>query len=142
MLFAVLVGIVALLVTVVIQGAAAFLAVQFVQAAIHRGYSGPGRFRNVLIMQVMMTLMLVGHLCQIGVWSLPYVLSGELRDYHEAFYFSAASYTTLGTNDVTLSGDWRLLGPLEATNGVLMFGHSTAVMFAGLSRLREIQMKK
>jgi hypothetical protein len=30
---------------------------------------------------------------------------------------------------------WRLLGPLEATNGVLMFGVSAAVVFAAVQRL-------
>jgi hypothetical protein len=51
------------------------------------------------------------------------------------FYFSAQNYTALGIGDVVLSERWRLLGPLEAMNGLLLFGLSTAVMFAVLSRL-------
>jgi hypothetical protein len=52
-----------------------------------------------------------------------------------SFYCSAQNYTALGYGDVVLSQRWRLLGPLEAINGLLLFGLSTAVMFAVLSRL-------
>jgi hypothetical protein len=52
-----------------------------------------------------------------------------------AFYFSAENYTALGYGDIMLSDRWRLLGPLEAINGLLLFGLSTAVMYAVMSRL-------
>jgi hypothetical protein len=55
--------------------------------------------------------------------------------FDRAFYLSAENYTALGYGDILLSPRWRLLGPLEAINGLLLFGLSTAVMFAVLSRL-------
>ena len=58
-----------------------------------------------------------------------------MANFETAFYFSAENYTALGYGDVVLSGQWRLLGPLEAINGLLLFGLSTAVMFAVLNRL-------
>ena len=61
--------------------------------------------------------------------------SGEISTFEKAFYFSAQNYTTLGYGDIVLSDRWRLLGPLEAINGLLLFGLSTAAMFAALSRL-------
>ena len=39
------------------------------------------------------------------------------------------NYTTLGYGDVTPLAKWRLLGPMTAMNGVLMFGWSTALIF-------------
>ncbi len=45
------------------------------------------------------------------------------------------SYTALGYGEVLLSERWRLLGPLEADNGLLFFGLSTAVLFAIMSQL-------
>ena len=48
---------------------------------------------------------------------------------------SAQNCTALGYGDVLLSQGWRLLGPLEAINGLLFFGLSTAVMFAIMSQL-------
>ena len=52
-----------------------------------------------------------------------------------AFYFSAASYSTVGYGDVVLPPKWRLLGPLEAITGVLMCGMSVSVLFALVNRL-------
>ena len=53
----------------------------------------------------------------------------------KAFYHSAVNYTTLGYGDLLLTPSWRLLGPLEAANGALMFGVSTAMVFAVIQRL-------
>ena len=48
--------------------------------------------------------------------------------------FAFVNYTTLGYGDVTPVERWRLLGPLTAMNGVLLFGWSTAVIFEVLRR--------
>ena len=53
---------------------------------------------------------------------------------------SAENYTTLGYGDVVMSPSWRLLGPLEAADGMLMFGISTALIFAVISRLVETRL--
>jgi hypothetical protein len=47
------------------------------------------------------------------------------------------NYTTLGYGDVTPLAKWRLLGPMTAMNGVLMFGWSTALMFEVLLKTME-----
>jgi hypothetical protein len=49
-------------------------------------------------------------------------------------YFALVNYTTLGYGDVTPIARWRLLGPMAAMNGVLLFGWSTAVIFQVLRR--------
>jgi hypothetical protein len=49
-------------------------------------------------------------------------------------YFVFVNYTTLGYGDITPTAEWRLLGPMTAMNGVLLFGWSTAVMFDVLQR--------
>ena len=53
----------------------------------------------------------------------------------DSFYCSAQNYTALGYGDIHLSERWQLLGPLEAVNGLLLFGLSTAIMFSVLSNL-------
>jgi hypothetical protein len=45
------------------------------------------------------------------------------------------NYTTLGDSDKIMSPSWRLLVSLEAANGMLMFGVSTAMLFAVILRL-------
>ena len=57
--------------------------------------------------------------------------------WESAFYFSAASYSTVGYGDVVLPSQWRLLGPLESMMGVLMCGISISLLFALITRLVE-----
>ena len=54
-----------------------------------------------------------------------------------AFYFSGASYSTVGYGDVVLPPNWRLLGPLESMTGVLMCGVSISLLVAVVNRLVE-----
>ena len=49
-------------------------------------------------------------------------------------YFAFVNYATLGYGDVTPVEGWRLLGPLTAMNGAMMFGWSTAVMYEVLQK--------
>jgi Ion channel len=58
-----------------------------------------------------------------------------------ALYHSAVNYTSLGYGDVVMSAAWRLLGPLETADGMLMFGVSTAMMFAVIERLVQTRFK-
>ena len=62
-------------------------------------------------------------------------LCGEFTRFAGAFYKSAMNYTSLGSGDVVMSASWKLLGPLEAASGMLMFGVSTALIFAVIQRL-------
>ncbi|HJZ62677.1 MAG TPA: ion channel [Candidatus Acidoferrum sp.] len=43
--------------------------------------------------------------------------------------------TTLGYGDVVMSAAWKILGLVEAADGMLMFGISTALVFALIQRL-------
>jgi hypothetical protein len=51
-----------------------------------------------------------------------FLICGEFGDFGVAFYHSAVNYTTSGYGDIILTASWRLLGPLEAANGALLFG--------------------
>jgi Ion channel len=64
----------------------------------------------------------------------------ELRDRRcganaDLVYFAFVNYTTLGYGDVLPLQRWRLLGPITAMNGVLLFGWSTAVIFEVLQKV-------
>ena len=58
-----------------------------------------------------------------GVWT------ADVAPAADPFYFAFVNYTTLGYGDVVPSAEWRLIGPITAMNGVLLFGWSTAVLF-------------
>ena len=88
------------------------------------------QWRDVLLLSTVMLLTLVGNFAQMAIWGALFMLIGEFDDFATALYHSAVNFTTLGYGDVVMSPRWRLLGPLEAANGILMFGLSTAVMTA------------
>ena len=82
-------------------------------------------------------VLIVAHTFEVFVWSAAYVLTGAVAEGSDPVDFAFVNYTTLGYGDVTPSKAWRLLGPITAMNGVLMFGWSTAVLFEVLLRTIE-----
>ena len=87
------------------------------------------------IVAVAISFALAAYLVEIGVWVLLFMICGEFLEFATAFDHSAVDYTTLGYGNVVMSPSWRLLGPLEAANGMPMFGVSTAMLFAVILRL-------
>ena len=57
---------------------------------------------------------------------------GEFQDFTTAAYHSAVNFATLGYDDIVMSEEHRILGPMQAVNGVLMVGVSTAVVMSAL----------
>ena len=87
---------------------------------------------NLALLKGVMLLLLVGNLAQIGIWALLFMLLGEFEHFRDAFYYSAVNFSTLGYGDIVMSEAHRLLGPLQAVNGVLMIGVTTAALMAAL----------
>lgn len=79
---------------------------------------------------VAMLTIMVGTFCQIAVWAWLFVWHEEFQSFADAFYHSMVNYTALGYGDIVMSEERRLLGALEATNGVLMLGISTAFLYS------------
>jgi hypothetical protein len=100
-----------------------------------RGHLGADALKNLAIIVLVISVAFVAHLAEIGLWAVLLVLCGEFQELGTAYYHSAVNYTTLGYGDLLLTPAWRLLGPLEATNGALMFGVSAAMVFAAVQRL-------
>src|SRR5258707_4575798 len=93
-----------------------------------------GPLRSALLMVRLMTAFIGLHVLEILLWA------GFYRwlcftSWESAFYFSAASYATVGYGDVVLPWTWRGLGPVESIIGVLMCGLSASFLFAVVSRL-------
>src|SRR6267143_2164584 len=94
--------------------------------------------RLIAVMTATVSVLMIAHTAEVIVWSFAYAIVGVAPDGTDLFYFAFVNYTTLGYGDVTPLQRWQLLGPMTAMNGVLLFGWSTAVIFAVLQRVRMI----
>ncbi len=90
--------------------------------------AGGSIFSHLFIFSVVMVMLLVGILGQISLWSLLFMSLGEFKVFATALYHSAVNFGSLGYGDIVMSEKHRLLGALEAINGVLMIGISTAAL--------------
>ena len=98
----------------------------------HRAGATDTSRRSLRLIAVMVgtaSVLMVAHVSEVIVWSLAYAIVDAAPAGADVFYFAFVNYTTLGYGDVTPVERWRLLGPMTAMNGVLLFGWSTAVIF-------------
>jgi|SRR6516162_1041987 hypothetical protein len=91
--------------------------------------------KSVAVMMVVTLITAAAHLGAITLWAAALLACGAMSSFDTAWYVSAQNYTALGYGDILLPERWRLLGPLEAINGLLLVGLSTALMFAVMSHL-------
>jgi hypothetical protein len=129
------VGAGAVLCTIFIHALAVGAIVNFVRRQKRLGREGAGFWIDLSIVVSAISFAFVAHLLEIAVWAVLYVICGEFQEFGFAYYHSAVNYTTLGYGDVIMTPSWKLLGPLEAANGALMFGVSAAMIFAVIVRL-------
>ena len=90
---------------------------------------------DVATLGVVLGVLYLGHLLQFATWASLFLWLGEFSDFETAFYHSTVNFTSLGYGDIVMSPRWRLLGGLEAMNGVLMFGLSAGVVLSVMNRL-------
>jgi hypothetical protein len=90
--------------------------------------------RLIAVMIATVSVLMVAHVFEVIVWSMAYAIVEAAPAGADPLYFAFVNYTTLGYGDVTPVERWRLIGPLTAMNGVLLFGWSTAVIFEVLRR--------
>jgi hypothetical protein len=67
-----------------------------------------------------------------AVWAAACLWLGALNSPGDAILYSVDSMSTRGASGFVLERHWRLLGALEATDGMLLFGISTAFIFAAM----------
>ena len=129
------VGASAVVCTIFIHALTLSATVNFFRHERRLGRAGTSVWIDLAIVVLVVACAFVAHLLGITVWAVVFVLCGEFPAFGIAYYHSAVNYTTLGYGDVIMTPSWRLLGPLEAADGALMFGVSTAMIFAVIHRL-------
>jgi len=98
--------------------------------------------RLIAVMIATVSVLMASHLSEVFVWSLVYAIVNAAPPGTDLVYFAFVNYTTLGYGDITPVERWRLLGPMTAMNGVLLFGWSTAVIFEVLRNMVSRSQKR
>jgi hypothetical protein len=94
----------------------------------------PRTWHMVAVMIATVAVLMFAHTSEVMVWSLAYAAIDAAPAGADVVYFAFVNYTTLGYGDVVPVERWRLIGPITAMNGMLVFGWSTAVIFEVLRR--------
>ena len=127
--------------TLCVQMAPTVIFIRIATSRNPRSLTRPSFRTNFSLLQLVAALVLFEHLVNIALWAVLLWLCGEFAGFEAAYYHSAVNYSSLGYGDIVMSARWRLLGPLEAINGIVLFGISTALIFAVMMRLIERRMK-
>jgi hypothetical protein len=70
-----------------------------------------------------------------AIWAAAYRFLGALPDNRSAMLYSLSAMTTYGHANLYLKDHWQLMGALEALDGMLLFGLTTAFLFAMIQRV-------
>jgi hypothetical protein len=125
-------GLLVMSVCLALQALASLLAARYFARATKRPL-GPKPWRAIYLQfSMLMIVLMLGNIVQIAFWALLYSSLGAFEDFDTALYFSGVTFTSLGYGDVVLHGRMRLLAPLQAANGLMMFGITTAVFIAAV----------
>jgi hypothetical protein len=82
------------------------------------------------------------HAVEAGVWAVAYRILGALPDSKSAMLYSLSAITTYGHSELFLAEHWRLMGALEALNGIMLFGLTTAFMYGMIQRVWPIERRQ
>ena len=128
--------------TLIIQSTGMGPLIVWGRARFARAVQRPGPVWGALLIVRITGIMFILHGVQVLLWGGFYRWS-SFPSWEAAFYFSAASYSTVGCSDLLLPARWRILGPIESMAGVLMGGLSASFLFAAVIRLlqREEQLE-
>ena len=84
-------------------------------------------------------MMLSVHLFETLVWTTVLVSSHLVRNWSDAGFFAANTYTTLGYGSVILPAHWKMLAPIMAISGMFTFGWTGSVLVDIVGRVNRLK---
>ena len=123
-------GVPTMLLCLIVQVVVVFWCVRYCTRQIDGDASNARWLKTIRPLTVSMLAMMTANLLQIALWGFLFVGLGEFEEIYPAVYHSAVNFTSLGYGDVVMKQEWKLLGPLEAANGVLMMSMTAAALTA------------
>jgi hypothetical protein len=95
-----------------------------------------------IVMAAAVLLSTVLHGIEAVAWAGAYRLLGAVPDNKSAMLYSLNAMTTYGHESVSLEPHWQMMGALEALNGMLLFGLTTAFLFAMIQEVWQIHRRR
>jgi hypothetical protein len=136
-----LIGLPFMLLCLTLQSTVTFWSIRSYARQSSRMAPGSGvmaQIRPLLLVMIAMTLV---NFLQILIWGVLFIGLGEFNAVYDAIYHSAVNFTSLGYGDVVMSARWKLMGPLEAVNGILMLGMTSAALVAIMQHLLKVRFE-
>jgi hypothetical protein len=121
--------------TVVVHMVAIVVLIRLLSGRVVRRDGPQSLFRMVGVLVFTVLALFFVHTIEVWLWALLYMELGNFEIMERALYFSTVTFTTLGYGDITLLPRWQLLSSFEAANGIILFGVSTAFVFAVIQRI-------
>ncbi len=81
------------------------------------------------------------HGLEATAWAILYVRVGAMSDLSTSILYSLSAITSYGHSEVFLEDRWKLLGAIEAMNGLILFGLTTAFLFAAIEEVRPVRRR-
>jgi len=128
-------GVPTMLLCLIVQVVVVFWCVRYCSRQTDGDSSDARWLKTIRPLTVSMLAMMTANLLQIALWGVLFVGLGEFEELYPAIYHSAVNFTSLGYGDVVMKQEWKLLGPLEAANGVLMMSMTAAGLTAVLQNI-------
>lgn len=125
-----IVGVIATILCLGLQALAVVLCIRYLASRAGRAVPHGPRIALFRRYSLLMLLLMAGNVGQAMIWAALYRVLDALPDFETALYFSGVTFTSLGYGDVVLPPQVRLLAPLQAANGLMMFGITTAVFMS------------
>ncbi len=129
MIYNIFIGALMMLVTAVIHAGGMLLVLQHLKKPGGRLKKWLNQWVAFRIGETVVILFIIS-LLEVFMWALVYLMHGAIEGIEKAMYFSMVTFTTLGYGEITLGEQWRLLSSIEAANGIIIFGWTTAIIIA------------
>ena len=82
------------------------------------------------------------HGLEAGLWAVAYRGLDALPDSRSAMLYSLSAMSSYGHANLYLRDQWQLMGAFEALNGMLLFGLTTASLFAMIREVWDMERRE
>jgi hypothetical protein len=89
--------------------------------------------KTVAMMTIVLGLFFL-HTIEIWLWATAFVALNVIAGFENALYFSIATFSTLGSDDIMPVQAWRIFATLEGIDGFILIGWSIAYLIAASTR--------